>query len=1014
MKNINSRFEIIEDFVEVEKGVKKGSCFDLQKARKSDALLFEFGTESFSVAGLVEDNFQRTIGHDADFLVRGLGFFVVQTIDGKYIDKTQYLYLTEQRDLLPLEDYIRENENINILEISIEILQIINYFEQLGIIWRFFSKNNFYYDLEKDIVVLEDPIRASVQILEESKGLNTTDFERDLSSLGEILLSFMLGKDLSDDPRNELNNYKQLMRTSKGLDEKDGYILIFFIEKLINDEYVKKRFIFGDIIDEINKNFLSNYPLTAVDNNQNLNLSIFYEAREDSNEKLKQGLRSVNFGLERKKVIFLRGERESGKSTLANQAYRKSNFVGVKTYMAKVSSSKKYNSNFLSVLKNYSDDPSSVKDFGGREKLIGCFAELLDRDMDRLIDPWNLTREDARLVTVVVELVLENLRNDFTIFIIDGFDKLGPTVQYILMLTLSYNSRKMAYILVQDDYSIKANDNLARIREAFSEMGVLSEIRLDNFTRSETESFLKKLLVRNYIPEEFSALLYEKSYGNLKNLRELVRLMLDSQLLSYDPYKERVNISKDLKPIEDFEAEQVRDYSKEKIISGLHEDEMDLLKLLSVLKTGHNENTLSRFKEYKGDLSNKFEKLEGLGLLDSMIIDGEKYYRIGDQALRNDLYNSLDEERRLAIHRDVVENTKVESKELKIALVDHLEHVNTNESRKKAFAYAREIAESYEDEGNYREAAVFYEKLLDFSRGHEYEFQVLLKLFTLRDALSEKYRLNKLTEELEKLSKSEVDVALVAEFYTLACKSLLISSKEQDYYAEALYDLYLKHPHDEVELYYYMTKSLEDYRCLNFDDTIIAANTGLNLLEQNDRADMKSYFYMMKAKAMRGMGKIQEATKLLYEAFKYTKLIRDIRSEIGINNEIAEIMYEYEGREDRAYEIYTNNLKLSKEYGFRVLELASLINLSKVSKKTGNANQAYSFAEEAYIKSEEIGVEERATLSLLIEISVSIGEFAKGYKYFLESKNIEKIQDSAEHISYIISVSELFFPAKEF
>lgn len=1013
MRNINGRFEIIGEFKGIERGIKQGSCFDLQKGEVVDALLFEFGTDTFSLSSLVESNYQKTIGNDVDFLVRSIGLFVVQTIDDKFLENMQYLYITEQRELISLEDYIRQNKDVNVLDIAIEILQIINYFEHLDIIWRFFSKNNFYYDIKKKTIVLQDPIRAGVQMMAESSASSLMTFESDLSSLGEIILSFMLGRDLSDDPRNELNNYKQHMRTSKGLDEKDDYILIFFVEKLINDEYVKKKFIFGDIIDEINKSFLSNYPLTMVDENQNINTSIFYTAREDANNKLIHELQSIGFGLERKKVLFIRGEKESGKSTLASQAYRRSNFAGARTYMARVESSQRYNKSFLSALMSYPEEAPSVKDLGGREKLVKGLEDLLKKGTD--IDPWNLDMEAARLVTATVELILANLKKEYTIFIIDGFDRIDFLMQYILMLIIFNSKKKIVHILVQDDYSIKYNENLAKIRDAFSQMGVLTEIRMDNFTKEETDIFLKKLLNRRYIPEDFLNLVYEKTYGNLCNIRKLSNLMISSQILKYDPYNERVTISEDLTALKELEFEKSRDYDIEKSLSSLNEEEMEFLKFLSVLKTSNNEKSLSKFKNYGQGASEKLSKFEELGLVDSIIIDGEKSYRIGDQILKNELYNSIDKEKRILIHKEIVGYTKVVNREIKIAMVEHLSAINSEEARKKAFAYSREIAESYEDEINLKEAAVFYEKLLSFSRDKEDKFKVLIKLFTLRDALAEKHKLSEVAKELDSLSEGEIDKVSLAEFYTLGYRSYLIDSKEQNRYKSLLYDLYEKHPYDDIEIYYNMARCLEEFRIFNFEEMIVIANNGFNLLKNTDKVDMKNYFYQMKAKAMRGMGNTQEATRLLYEVFKLTKINMDIRAEIGINNEIAELMYEYEGRNDKALEIFINNLKLSKKYGLRILELTSLINLSKLNMRLGNEEQAYTYAEESYLKSEEIGIEERATLSLLIDISVSVGEFAKGYKYFLESRNREdETYDNAEHFTYVKSVSELFFQLRNF
>ncbi|WP_185714448.1 hypothetical protein, partial [Bacillus licheniformis] len=98
-------------------------------------------------------------------------------------------------------------------------------------------------------------------------------FDFSLQALGSLFMSVLIGGECVENFANELSFFKEQIRSGKINGKREVEIIAYILESLLNDSYIKRPLVFSDIIEDVNREFGTNYSSILIDEFQNLALS---------------------------------------------------------------------------------------------------------------------------------------------------------------------------------------------------------------------------------------------------------------------------------------------------------------------------------------------------------------------------------------------------------------------------------------------------------------------------------------------------------------------------------------------------------------------------------------------------------------------------------------------------------------------------------------------------------------------------------------------------------------------
>jgi len=539
-----------------------------------------------------------------------------------------------------------------------------------------------------------------------------------------------------------------------------------------------------------------------------------------------------------------------------------------------------------------------------------------------------------------------------------------------------------------------------------------------------SKEIFNNLLKINDIPEKFRDDLLEKVAGNPFYLEEIIRFLVNSDLLISDfgIWK----LKKDIKSIEIPEVIQSVILSR---VEQLGKEERNILEIASVIGRVFFEQLLIELTELDHSvISVNLANLEDLGYIECIKKGPYSEYRFRHPLFQEVIYNSLSRERLISLHKktgECIERFCMEN------IINYTELLSYQfyeaEDWIKSYDYSMQAARKAKNVYLNKEAIEFYDRALRSIRTVEQESSEKQASKAL-ETIKEKVEIMLLTGENEK-ARAEIDRGI-----SIAKK---IGNKKEE--AECL--LLLSNVYGAVSTYdemletasqaYLIFQKLNDKRgqaeCLNNIGTVYDNQGNYEQAFENYKKSLKlheeannqngvaiclnniGYFY-------NNRGDYDNAITYYNDALAILNKIGDRKgAAIALDN--IGSMNSVLGAYNKALEYHMKSLKIKEEIGDRWGETVSLNNIGYVYGMLGGYKKALEYHNKSLKIKEEIGDQwgKAGSYNNIGAIYSALGDYEKALDYYNKALDIsEKIRFLAGKVVSLNGIGRVYTSQERF
>lgn len=1032
MNTINNRYLLIGHPENIQKGISMVEARDRFTETDVDLFLVDADAVPKQVLEYMESIYLKVENVHVVAMVKILDFQLVERISGERNHKKSYVLVLErkQRELM-----IRNAEGASysqVLDWLISFIQTLNHLLLKGILWNYFDPRNVFLctDENGERLLLRDPISAAI----------TTDFERfssyslagfgnydpkgfdfSLQALGSLFMSVLIGGECVENFANELSFFKEQIRSGKINGKREVEIIAYILESLLNDSYIKRPLVFSDIIEDVNREFGTNYSSILIDEFQNLALSEHIILKDKYYREIESNYCRI-LGRESVNKLLLMDVNMEDRDHFVTDLIRRFSFLDVSVQIHRPDCEKEYAAEWIQKFESFRYSSPFIEEFGGREVFLEKYKAFL-KDTRPLTKEHMRDKGILRLLTVAAKLLLENRGDEFNLYVFTNFEKLTPGVVATLYYALYFSKRHRTLLIGFSHMKHREDDPLSELQDALVSEGKVEKVSVQFLMHTEVKNFLRELFFQQEFPQDFVDSAYRITDGRPKLLLDFLMDCIREGILFFDEKQRLVSLREDYRETVSKCAMSDKDYRNYRF-SDLSDATKNLAKLMSVVLLPHESKF---FRQMLGvspeEISIYLSELEKNHLVDIELRNGQKTYELtkSDPRLRSFLYNLLSTEEKKRLHQEAMSMINPESDEELFAFARHYHAIADEESLEKSTKIFIDLGDKYAEKLEYEKAIDFYSQSLDGKMDDEMRFRVYLSLFFYSYSIGRNEQVTRYVERLEELSKTQ-EGDLLAEFYGSFSLTYYRTGKEDEEKRERYFQEIEKMFHDKptrtVAVYYYGILGRRELLAKNYDKSseyyrYSIAQTG----ELPKFHSHVSFCYRHLALNAYYQSKYEECIRLNELSIQFARSGRDVRGEISAINNIAVAHEELNLGMEKAEDYYRENLRLSRQYGIAHTEIMSLLNLSFFENNRNNFRLAYEYAKASFMRSEETGERERKIhiLKTLMHYSRRMGDLSVAYEYFREGEKVASarvFQD--DHFGFYDEAQSLFFQLRNF
>lgn len=920
------------------------------------------------------------------FLQQSYFFHRVLYIRNKRIDSNKLFCVEEYLEgAIPFETYIKDLNQHEILDLFMEVLSALNYLHVNG--YSYGELNG------KNIMVLNGHIKLHSlidQCIEQQRipESNTKCFQ--------------------DDIKLAVNYLQQIVADVR-------------LEPIYEDA---NRFHYASIVEMVDS---INYALdTSYDviRKEDLDTLRFYVPIVGRDQELKDVMHALDLFIEeksKKRIFLINGNTGIGKTRFLNEIYFRASMKNTYVYMKTISGTSGMNNycfwNELLQEITFNTDPKIVAKY--KDELKDFFPEVFIGDgtkVDKSTFDGKITR--YRLINRIAAYIKESIQGQTTVFILDNLhnaDSITLDIIHYFIYELIDNSNIFA-IASYNKFTMQS-PACEQMVQTLKQKEICNHMSLNGFNEEETGTFLKFLLSMSFSPKLFAKQVYEHSNGNPFFITEMIKEMYTSHRIWRSELTGVWNIN--LPDVEDghsdffaySQLEIKRDINEivYKYIESLDEEEMEILKVLSVFNIPISLDTLSSFISYD-DLQEKIDKLIHRNIISQKVSEQNDVYFIESDILNRMIYERLSEEECKQLHLKVIEY--MESHEMYLlAFDDFIRHLNKVGLNVKAVHYCIENAKKMHKMKNLHAEILNYELALDNMKktNPQLRFRVLLKLGTLRFEIGDNKRAINTYEIAVEHARGMKDVRCVVEgliyLTNMYARTMMLNVLDDS--LEEIKVILKEIDYPEAEAGY---KRLNAYNLLHngkVEEALVAVD---EVFAMEDQCTHNEFFnrtlgsaYLLKGFILNMYGKCEEAMKYGETAYKIFVENESVSNALSAIINMACIYADYYLDREKAYELFEKVIRISKEYGMESdRTLFAYVNLGIYYFAEFDYENSYRY----YIRGLEIAENRKDILFLfLISCNLCVLNNAR-YCYdeaFEDFKRAKKLMDTTNVSIYVNS-----------
>ena len=964
MKILNNRYRIIKElplelknnagFIVKDLTSDKGGVFELRLiyASNMDEDFMQFIKEKFILIKQLKET-----AH-----IKNYDFTRLISIDDKMVNGDIYLYTIEYIEKKePMMDFLLDAKTEEIFELFVAILKELNYLITYGIVYNNFDLSNIYvvrnngrvFLKAKDIVTEKNQYSHQISLLTDSE-IRTFTYNYDI--LKTIILSLLLKKNII---KNHERYFQELQQIKKhqldNKNEKQLYSCFLNIYNEINARKVKKEtYPFYEIISDINSKINTNYSVsTPISIEKNYQFSI---DREKERKEIFSIFKQIKPSKLENRNILITGAFGVGKTFFLYELYflllLEKNDVYYIPSLGDMDDIKfilhLMKSLFLKnalIQKNY-------------EKELNSILDALKSEIEANEDITKISVLKYKLINLITKLIIENASSQPIVFIIDDIHLISEFITKTILYITIENSDKRNIVLIQslNESLVNNNHHAKKLIKTLSNQASIKKINLQNLSEAETESLIRNTINIKNVPEILLKKIYLNTSGNPLFTNEALKELTISGELKKDTRTELCKLSVNLSsPAIPIPISVNIQQAVKRQIKDLNKHELLFLKDLCIFKFSFKIQILPEILNITDTSVKKYiPKFLDQNIIKKATKPYTDEYGIVNKILQKTLYDELDYQYRMEIHKKIIQKMKGLKK---IDIYEFLWHAENAKLFEEAVNYCIQYKDKIKKECTHIAYIDIFEKIYTFipNDDNNKKLNILLILaesYLENDNLIECKRKIKSAEKL--ITKSNANKIFVAKVHIIKTiqeiqfrsspekigKSLALAEKStaeaNNTYIQLFFDkariVFLQYKKKHAEAIDEAKKTI--LKCGNLKEFKLIKTKALLDLANNQ-------FYL---------GQYKEAEKAYLETLKTAKEIGDINIEDILFNNLAIIQEQRYRNFDAAITYYTKILKNNSISGNSLSQTIALLNLGITYSHFYDYETAYGICNQAIKK----------------------------------------------------------------
>jgi len=517
---------------------------------------------------------------------------------------------------------------------------------------------------------------------------------------------------------------------------------------------------------------------------------------------------------------------------------------------------------------------------------------------------------------------------------------------------------------------------------SFASRSYLRQISLSRFSDRESKRIIQALIPDHRLPYDFIQLILDKAEGNPLYLEEIVKSLMERNIILKDPtgYK----LAKDIKEIE------IPDTIQEIVLARvdrLEEHSKMTLQAASVIGREFTLKLLARQEELERQLSRYMKELKHLELIQEKSLSPEIEYMFKNAVTKDVIYSSLLLQHRKELHRKIaeaIERLYWEKKEEYLEMLAY--HYLHSDAIDKSITYLIKAGEKAKSIYANNEAIEYFRKALDLMDQHkgswdDYKKEAHQKLADLNDLVGDyPQAIHHYVEEMKFVSSSIEKTESLRKIGVI-CEKKGDLAEALKFYEEAM-DLIAHREYPLEAGRIYMNIGWLHNRNGDYDRAMDFCNRALNIFRQ-EKSDYET------ALALNNLAVIHEFHGQWDLAERYNKESIQLIRKVGDQRKLGSFYISLgllswkKGSLKKSKNYFKKSLVLMEAIGNTLGIANSFSSLGKVYASEGNLNKAFSYLEKSLTMFQKMGTKSKLCQSCiaLAEAYVKKGDLEKAKDY---------------------------------
>lgn len=985
MRNVNNKY-LIDHEISIEENFSNYLVEDLEKNNKYVLCILKNDFTYEKTREYLLSKFRTVKNLNFEHVTNIIDIEIIYSINGIKLEKPQYGYLMEHIEAkIDIQNYLKRCTSYKKLDIFMEFCAAVNTLNMKGYIFDDITIKDI-----KLVPISDSQVQVKIKNLLQNELMKFNLLNSSINSL-----PYQYDTEIGDGGSTSKDNIGQVVELFNEIFEEEE---LRGVLKELND--IKKTY---NQVNTINKSFKLKHFIKDINDTMKKNYKLFFSealnkvendldliGMEEEIKIVEKNFQQILESKENYKIIAFNGDDGSGKSRLLEEIKYKLENKYFKDII--------YVSNFINENNNQEDKC---------DLLLNYIYERIDKNLKDKYEIYikkfisvlfekdsvnNENKQKLQLINRMGKFISEYTMTKPFVMLIDDLNERSEFFKlFIRYISFLGNRLENAIIIFSINENRSDGESLEFIRN-LRELEQYEEYKINYLNQYNTTKMIKSMLNTNEEVDKLALKIYSETLGNPQYISGIIKELYENKNLYFDDIigKWKTNIK-----VKDILIPKTLQKRLEISISTLNEEEINILKRLSIFETPLSEKIILKYIITESEYTEMYTNLKVKVFLGDKISDQGILVGFTNNLLRNILYLKLSKEEKLKMHFKAAIFLEEILFETDYYIEEFLIHLERCENYEKAYFYTLKYAKVQELLGHSLKSISYYKKALKYPvnlNGSRIAIDIA-KLYEKNSEHEKGYEFFEIANQIA-VQNDELDIEIytLLEMIIIKINDIRDMDTGIDYSLSCVRRLLDKDFYPKGEVYYHYALALK-YR-LEYNHTLTAINAERALIickENKIKEDISGWITITLSKVHNKDGNYTEARKLCLDATEIFINNNNINGELFSKLFYASICIEQGDSNELILDEYKKIAKLSNKYKVYKKEISSLIHIASIYNQEKKYVQAEEYLLKALGRERDEGIDAYSfnICNELCSVYIRLGKINLAIKYYYLTKQME-------------------------